>query len=49
MFSIIPEKKAYAAGWPSICGMVSDQEEKSFFFFPNFLPLKVKIGKDVTT
>lgn len=40
-------QKAYAAGCPSICGMVSDQGEKCFS--PYFLDLMTKIGKDVTT
>lgn len=36
-------KRAYAAGCPSICGMVSDQGEKRFS--PYILDLKIKIGR----
>ena len=36
-------KRAYAAGCPSICGMVSDQGEKRFSSY--ILELKIKIGR----
>lgn len=39
--------KACAAACPSICGMVSDQGEKTFSSY--FLDLLIKIGKDVRT
>lgn len=40
-------QKAYAAGCPSICGMVSDQGEKTFSSY--FFDLMINIGKDVRT
>lgn len=36
-------QKAYVAGCPSMCGMVSDQGEKSLF--PQFFALKNKVGR----